>query len=498
MTAALLMLVMPIAGVAMLRVVENVMHRQTESKLIAEGAFVHALFVEALGNVPPDGAPAAPPPGNGTRPPFFPSIDVGRDRVLPPTTPGQVPAGPAAPEAVLAGAKIEPILIQALPLSLSGVRVVDHHGIVVASSAGLKGDDLSERDEVARALAGRYTSVLRERAEIARPGPLSRYSRYRIYVALPIIVHDRVAGAIYIGRTSLTLFRDLWEDRFTVALAVMLVVTLTIGIVIAAFVASPLKKTVRRAQEIAAGGSGGGFRTPGWAPREAFELNDALGAMVERLEGRARYVEEFTRRVSHELKTPLTGIRGSVELLRDGWREMSDEERERFLGIIEADTARMERLVRRLLELARIEAAGPATGSADLRAVAQGLVEECRAAGREVKIEAGDAPSFVSIQPHLAEALMANLLDNAFVHGRPPVALTIEAGPKLVVRDRGPRIPPEHLPHVFEHFFTTAKDKGGTGLGLAVVKAICDACGAEVSVDSDSAGTTFTIVFRPG
>jgi signal transduction histidine kinase len=407
------------------------------------------------------------------------------------------PAGPAAPEAALAGAKIEPILIQALPMSLSGVRVVDHHGIVVASSYGVKGDELTGREEVRRALAGHYTSVLRKRAEVARPGPLSRYSRYRIYVALPIIVGDRVAGAIYIGRTSLTLFRDLWEDRFTVALAVMLLVTLTIGVAIAAFVASPLKKTVRRAQEIAAGGSGGEFKTPGWAPREAFELNDALGAMVDRLEGRARYVEEFTRRVSHELKTPLSGIRGSVELLRDGWREMSDDERERFLAIIQADTSRMERLVHRLLELARIEAAGPGEGSTDLRVVAQGIVEEYRAAGRVVTLETGEAPSVASVQQHLAEALLANLLDNAFVHGRPPVTLSVEAGPKLVVKDCGPGIPAEHVPHVFERFFTTAKDKGGTGLGLAIAKAICDSCRAKISAVSGPAGSTFTVVFRP-
>ena len=93
--------------------------------------------------------------------------------------------------------------------------------------------------------------------------------------------------------------------------------------------------------------------------REAQSLSESIVTMARTLEARADYVRDLALGISHEFKTPLTGIRGGAELLRDHLDEMSADERRKFLSNILADTERLERLVRRILELARADALAP-------------------------------------------------------------------------------------------------------------------------------------------
>jgi signal transduction histidine kinase len=511
-TINLAVLALPIIGIAALRIFENVLHRQTEGKLIAEGAYVQSLYFSALDAVL-DGDPLEKPLVRELPEPpkvlddywrpIFPRIDLSRDEILPPGKEGEDAGDAVHPAAREAGRFIQPLLKEVQRYNLSGVRVLDSGGVVVASTGSQINEDLSDRYEIKEALAGRYCSVLRRRdvkVDKSKLGLISRASRVRVFVAFPMIRKDtRLAGVVYLHRTSLTFFRDLWETRFAMALVLIISLTVFISLLLSFIVTRPLRSMINQAGRIAAGESGVSLQVRNPAPAEAHQLSEALSAMLETLKKRFEYVEEFTRNVSHEFKTPLTGIQGAIELLRDGWEDMSDEERARFIAIIDHEVRRMERLVKRLIELTRIELAAPEEEAAtDLEEIINHLVKRYEEDGREVAFVKETGETGAGIAPDMAETMLANLIDNALTHGGgSPVTVILEQGPTVCVKDEGPGISETNLEKIFDRFFTTARKQGGTGLGLAMVKAIADAYEADVKVESDQNGSVFSVEFKP-
>jgi signal transduction histidine kinase len=512
-TINLMVLMLPILGIASLRILENLLHRQTEAKLSAEAAYIETLYYQQLTEVmlhesTSAGSPArvlANPPEqvDDYWRPYAPTLDVSREKVLPTSPPGKVPAQAPHPAAIEAGKRLEPVLRQVQRYTLSGLRILDPNGVVVATNGDQYGEDLSDRPEVQEAMAGRYAAVLREREPLApsaeaKLGPFGRASRVRVYVAIPMIEGNELWGIVYLHRTSLTFFRDLWEPRFMTALILIVVVTVVISLSLAFIVSRPLKSIAASAGRIAAGEPDVSLAVSGLAPAEAHQLSDALAAMVAKLNERMAYIEQFARAFSHEFKTPLAGIQGAIELLRENGEDMTDAERKRFLAIIAEDAERMERLVKKLLELTRIEAAPREDAVCDLNQLLGLIVARYRETGHDLRLEIETESARARIAPDLAETLFANLLDNAITHGGEPITVTLKPGPSVTIADRGPGISPANLPRIFDRFFTTARDRGGTGLGLAIVRAIADASSATVTVESERQGTIFMINFRPG
>ena len=192
---------------------------------------------------------------------------------------------------------------------------------------------------------------------------------------------------------------------------------------------------------------------------------------------------DFVANVSHELRTPLTAIRGYVEALSEG--DSSPEDSRRFLDIIERHTERMERLVKDLLRLARLDAGQETLDiiSCDARNLIQAVVTELGSAldqrrqGVEVTIGAG-AESFRA-DPTKLHDVLRNLIANAITYSPERTTIRVETARSngsivLSVSDEGPGIPEEDLSRVFERFYrvdkSRARDPGGTGLGLAIVK----------------------------
>src|SRR4030095_2779284 len=209
---------------------------------------------------------------------------------------------------------------------------------------------------------------------------------------------------------------------------------------------------------------------------------------------RAQYAADFAATASHELKTPITGIRGAVELLRDAWQDMPPAQRERFLANVDLDAARMQRVVTRLLELARIQNAAEATEIVPLQPFLSQIAE--RYDGRVV-LDTQAAPAAMAINPDHLEVAVRNLLDNAVRHGGDqPVDLRAASADGRVViqvRDRGRGISDGNRRRIFERFFTTERDRGGTGLGLAIVKAVAETPNGSVTFDTGPTGTIFTL-----
>lgn len=239
-----------------------------------------------------------------------------------------------------------------------------------------------------------------------------------------------------------------------------------------------------------------------------------LGALIvlhditqlRRLESHRR---EFVANVSHELKTPITSIKGFVETLRDVPPD-DPGERDRFLGIILRQAERLHAIIEDLLSLSRLEqeteherVATEDVSAAELLEAAV-LPFRARAAEKQMRI-AVEVPADLVLRanPRLVEQAVANLVDNAIKYSESGTAVTVrglirERESILEVEDQGAGIESQHLERLFERFYRVDKGRsrrlGGTGLGLAIVKHIAQAHGGGVSVESSlGKGSTFRI-----
>jgi len=233
-------------------------------------------------------------------------------------------------------------------------------------------------------------------------------------------------------------------------------------------------------------------------------LND-----VTRLLRLEKIRREFVANVSHEIKTPITAIKGFVETLRDGAVE-NHEDAERFLEIIGRHVDRLEAIIENLLSLSRIEQeAGREKVVLDegrLKDVLETAIQVCEAGAmtKKIEVELSCAEEIVAnLDPQLLEQAVVNLIDNAIKYSNDGGTVRVEALQReneiiISVHDQGCGIEKEHLPRLFERFYRADKARsrqlGGTGLGLAIVKHIAQAHGGHVAVESiPGKGSTFSI-----
>lgn len=215
---------------------------------------------------------------------------------------------------------------------------------------------------------------------------------------------------------------------------------------------------------------------------------------------------EFVSNAAHELRNPIAGMSGAIEVLRSGAKD-DPVAREHFLNRLATDVDRVSRLTRSLLTLARMEAIGE--GEADVVSVDL-AVEEAIAAfdlPDDVEMKIDIAPDLVATaDPVLLRQVLIGLLTNAFKHTAAPGAVTLRARPEeegsqvlIEVMDTGTGIRPEEQDRVFERFYrgSGSLEREGFGLGLAIAKRMVDVMGGEISVTSEEGrGSTFTIRLR--
>jgi two-component system phosphate regulon sensor histidine kinase PhoR len=233
-------------------------------------------------------------------------------------------------------------------------------------------------------------------------------------------------------------------------------------------------------------------------------LNDVT--RIQRLENIRR---EFVANVSHEIKTPITAIKGFVETLRDGAIK-NTEDTKRFLGIIEKHVGRLGAIIEDLLSLSKIEQEAEGEeiklSECKIREVLENAIRACdhKARAKKIGIELLCAEDTVAnLNAPLFEQAVVNLLDNAIkysdVEGMIDVKATQEDNEIVVsVHDQGQGIEKKHLPRLFERFYRVdrarSRQLGGTGLGLSIVKHIAQTHGGSVSVESaPQKGSTFSI-----
>ncbi|MEM6793540.1 MAG: HAMP domain-containing sensor histidine kinase, partial [Acidobacteriota bacterium] len=511
-------LAVPLAGVSLLRLYDSMLIRQTESELISQGAALAAVYLNELarqapsfgleadgaGHMPLYGVPAAPSLDLDERfRPGIASLDLARHPVLPPMPPGRAPADPADPLAEAVGERLAPILRQTQRTTLAGLRLLDSSGTVIATSGSEGGLDLTERPEVRAALDGYRSSVLRRRDIASTPplGSVSRGTGLRVVVAFPVTLGRRVVAAVVLARTPMSVSQALYRDRryFLLGGVVTLAAVGLLAMLTAATLGRPMRALIEQTERVRRGEKGAAQPLVRPVTREVAQISEAVASMASDLEQRADYIATFAANVSHEFKTPLTSIRGTVELLRDHHDGgMSAEERVRFLTILEKDAARLERLVSRLLELARADVLRPsgrrqqigaAVGAAARRYLRRGVALETDAAP-----EASERS--VAIGSEALDSVLSNLLENALQHGGERVRLRARVEGEralLEVEDDGPGISESNRARVFDRFFTTRRGEGGSGLGLSISRSLVAAHGGEIRVRSRAGCTVFTV-----
>ena len=238
-------------------------------------------------------------------------------------------------------------------------------------------------------------------------------------------------------------------------------------------------------------------------------LNDVT--RLQRLEGIRR---DFVANVSHELKTPITSIKGFTEMLRDG-AILKPGDAEKFLDIVAKQTDRMNSIIEDLLLLSRVEQDARdekvVLENASVRGVILEAIEVCesKADAKHIRITVNCPEGITArINAALLEQAIINLVDNAIKYSEPGCPVNVDAEERdaevvINVRDKGCGIEPEHVARVFERFYRVDKARsrklGGTGLGLSIVKHIVQAHNGTVTVESTpGAGSTFSIHLPKG
>jgi signal transduction histidine kinase len=308
-------------------------------------------------------------------------------------------------------------------------------------------------------------------------------------------------------RLSLLAFlTDEFLPPFLQGGAIALLLSLLAAYLIARWIADPLQEVVRAARGMP---SEKIEPVVVRGPHEVQDLTRAFNAMAARVQSSRKSQRDFVANVSHELKTPLTSIQGFAQAIMDGTAD-TPEALKQAAEVIQNESARMQRMVFDLLDLARLDA-----GTADLkmasvevgvllRAVAEKFLPLANKAGVEISVSApADLPVLFGDGDRLSQ-VFTNLVDNALkftpAGGSIHLQAALQQGEmQILVSDTGRGIPASALPHVFERFYQADASRPGgkrhgAGLGLAIVLEIVQAHGGRISVRSrEGQGTTFIV-----
>jgi signal transduction histidine kinase len=482
---------LPGIGAVFLRVYENTLVQQTEAELIAQGAVLAGAYRAAW----PE--PFTDPPAGPLRP-ERPTIDLRSMPVLP-EQPDARPSGRTAePGAMRVASALKPVVIDTARTTLAAVRLMDRRGTVVLGRGDV-GLSYLHLPEVAPAATGQTRTVLRRRGDYQPRYALewlSRASNIRVHYVRPVVAGGEVVGLLMLSRSPRGLFLGIYQDRGKIALGVALIF-LTL-LLLAGLLSRGISRPIEALSEATQNVARGAVAVPEPPPTAAIEIRNLyvnFALMADRIERRSRYLKDFAAAVSHELKTPIAGIKGALELLAEH-PEMSDEERRRFLGNAGADADRLSYLLRRLLDLARADMAiAPEHSATSPQGPALKVADAHRVAGFSVDVALAGLPD-VAAPAELLESVLETLVENSRQAGAAQVAISgLVQGEKvrILVADDGQGIAEADRERIFEPFHTSRRGEGGSGLGLSIARSLLSACGGAIAAHPSESGARFEL-----
>jgi two-component system, OmpR family, sensor kinase len=314
--------------------------------------------------------------------------------------------------------------------------------------------------------------------------------------SMALVVYGVLLAVLGLPSGLIVLVR-LWGGRGLSMLEIgvlfaSLIATLVTAFVLTRAVTRPIAALVIRTHQIAQGGRDAIRPPDAYGTAELATLAQAFLDVASRLMHRTEYMRSFAAHVSHELKSPLTAIRGSSELLRDEGDSMTPAERQKFLDTIVTETDRLTRLVARLRELAQAEMPIGA-GTTTLATV----LPELRAQSGSLNLIVLGDDIIIPLPAETLGIVLAHLADNAAQHGATRLTLAATRSGEsavLTVSDNGEGISEGNRDRIFQPFFTTRRESGGTGMGLDIVRALLQAHNVDIALQPSTKGAQFQIV----
>ncbi len=334
------------------------------------------------------------------------------------------------------------------------------------------------------------------------------------YVGIPVRRNEQVFGAVYVGyrverggllgavSDTADFVRSKWR-QLLVAGALASIVALALARILARGLTQPIRDMASAVRAMARGDYR--QRVPVRSRDELGQLAGGFNHMAGEMEGLERLRRDLVANVSHELKTPISAIRAHLENLMDGIEEPNPA----LLAVMVQQSERLSRLVDQLLDLSKLESGDVPLQleSVELGPLVRRIGSEVEMArsGRAVQLDEEIAPGLPPVQAdrERLHQVLFNLLDNAYRFSPQGGVVTVRAmrsngSCEVSVEDRGPGIPAEHLPLVFERFYrvdqSRSRDDGGTGIGLAIARSIVEAHGGRIWAENGPVGARFRFV----
>lgn len=373
------------------------------------------------------------------------------------------------------------------------VIVVGPHGALLADSAGtgLRAESYATRPEIASALAGRSRQGTRHSDTVGEE---------LLFTAVPVLDQGRTVGAVRVTQSNGAVSERVRRNVLVVVGVGLAALVLGLGLawVLAGSLARPLRALAGTARRVEDGELDARAEVTG--AREQQEVAIAFNEMTDRLEQVLEAQREFVGNASHQLRTPLTGLRLRLEA---AGLKSDDEAVRRELELAEAEVERLTRLLNSLLTLARDGDRPTPRSPVSLRAASESAYERwlprAEATGHVLALE-GDGDAFVRAADEDVAITLDNLIENAIVYAPAGTTVTLTWDPqgRLAVLDEGPGVPPGEERRVFERFRRGRTDRPGTGLGLAIVEALARRWGGSASIRTrDGGGGTRAEVVLP-
>ncbi|WP_338522357.1 two-component system sensor histidine kinase CreC [Pseudomonas batumici] len=377
------------------------------------------------------------------------------------------------------------------------IYVTDAHGIVLLDSAEQAvGQDYSNWNDVYLTLRGEYGA---RSTRTVDGDPNSSV----MHVGAPITDNGQIIGVVTVAKpnSSLQPYVDRTEHRLLWYGAGLIGLGLLFGALLSWWLSAALRRLTAYAQAVSEGRRA---ELPHYRGGEMAQLANAVEHMRTQLEGKA-YVERYVHTLTHELKSPLAAIRGAAELLQG---EMPQAQRERFVGNIDSESARMQQLIERLLNLALVEQRQALEEQVEVPLAS--LVDEvlqaqaARIERGRLQVEQSFAPDLKLFgEPFLLRQAIGNLLDNAldFTPTKGVVRFKAERqGRQLCFSlfNQAEAIPEYALPRLSERFYSLPRPGSGrksTGLGLNFVEEVMKLHGGELRIGNVPGGVEVSLRF---
>ena len=334
------------------------------------------------------------------------------------------------------------------------------------------------------------------------------YEAKRFIVGVPIYTDDsgEPAGIAFAVSTSESL-DSMWQGfigLFFMTAFVVLMISFMASSVTAMRQVQPIREMAQATRRYAEGDFDVRMRDYG-RDDEVGELAASFNNMAETLQQTERQRREFIANISHELKTPMTTIAGYTDGILDG--TIPPEKERESLQVISSETRRLSRLVRRMLELSRLQSSERVAAQEQfdvaevLLRVLVSLESKITEKDLDVQTQLPDGPVMVWGDPDAVTQVCYNLLDNAVKFSSPQGRLTLRITTKagkayIAIGNQGETIPPQQLTHIFDRFHkadsSRSTHKDGVGLGLYIVKTILNTYKEDITVTSQDGFTEFT------